>query len=65
MHDQDGRDGNGTRKRSVNETKAYDCHQTKNASTFTKCTVILLNSDPKRKEKYVWDCDEEMCGSCK
>jgi len=40
-------------------------YQTGNASTYTKCTVILLNSDPKRKEKYVWDCDEEMCGSCK
>ena len=40
-------------------------YQTGNASTYTKCTVILLNSDAKRKEKYVWDCDEEMCGSCK
>ena len=39
--------------------------QTKKASTYTKYTVILLNSDPKRKEKYVWDCDEEMCGSYK
>ena len=39
--------------------------QTKKASTYTKCTVILLNSDPNRKEKYVWDCDEEMCGSYK
>ena len=36
-------------------------YQTGNASTFTKCTVILLNSDPKHKEKYVWDCDEGMC----
>ena len=39
--------------------------QTKKASTYAKYTVILLNSDPKRKEKYVWHCDEEMCGSCK
>ena len=39
--------------------------QAKKASTYTKYTVILLNSDPKRKEKYVWDCDEEMCGSYK
>ena len=40
-------------------------YQTGNAPTYTKYTVILLNSDPKRKEKCVWDCDEEMCGSCK
>ena len=33
MRDQDGGDGNGTRKRSVNETNDYDCHQTENAST--------------------------------
>ena len=44
-------------------TKTVD--QTKKASTDTKGTVILLNSDPKRQEKYVWDCDEEMCGSYK
>lgn len=25
-------------------------YQTGNASTYTKCTVILLNSDPKRKK---------------
>jgi len=40
-------------------------YQTGNASTYIKCAMISLNSNPKRKEKYVWGCDEEMCDKCK
>ena len=39
--------------------------QAKKASIYAKYTVILLNSDPKRKEEYVWHCAEQMCGSYK
>ena len=40
-------------------------YPTGNASTYTKCAMISLNSNPKRKEKCVWGCDEEMCDKCK
>ena len=40
-------------------------YQTGNASTYIKCAMISSNSNPKRKEKYVWGGEEEICDECK